>query len=250
MILYGLIGKNLGHTFSPAYFSEKFKNLKIKATYRIFELDAVEEVLSIVHEHENLAGFNVTIPFKKEIIKVLDEVDPVVAEIGSANTVMVIRDGQQVLLNGYNTDVVGFERSLVPFIAGRHISKALVLGTGGSAAAVSFVLRKLNISHLFVSRNPGNRETLSYPSLNREIIRAHPLIINTSPVGMFPDIKAYPDIPYEFLTSGHLLYDLIYNPSETVFMKQGKRYGAQVKSGEEMLRLQADESWNIWNAGR
>ncbi|MEJ2594375.1 MAG: shikimate dehydrogenase [bacterium] len=249
MVLYGLIGNNLGHTFSPAFFSEKFIELNIKAAYQVFELDNIDEVLSIVRENENLAGFNVTIPFKKAILKMLNEMDPVVSETGSANTVKVIRDKQKVRLKGYNTDVVGFEQSLLPFLSGRHIRKALVLGTGGSAAAVSFVLHKLNISHLFVSRNPDKKDTVSYPSLDREIIQSHPLIINTTPAGMFPDKKGYPDIPYQYLTSGHLLYDLIYNPPETIFMKQGKKYGAETKSGEEMLRLQADASWEIWCSG-
>ena len=248
MDVYGLIGKKLGHSFSPAYFNNKFENENIDAVYKLFEIASIEAFPALIDHSDGLVGFNVTIPYKEHIIPFLDEVDPVANLIGSVNTIKVDRNKNIPHLKGYNTDVIGFEKTLLKLISGRQVDNALILGTGGSAKTVSYVLDKLDIAHRFVSRTPGPKEDLSYKEIRREIISSNQLIINTTPVGMFPESDQKPDIPYQALSPNHALYDLIYNPEETRFLKLGKEKGAAVMSGGEMLKIQADEAWRIWNA--
>lgn len=245
MRTYGLIGFPLTHSFSQKYFAGRFQYQHISdAVYRNFAIDKIEDV-SFVFATENLCGLNVTIPYKETIIPFLDELDASASGVGAVNTV-VFRNGKKI---GYNTDVYGFEKSLTGFLAEAQRAqriKALILGTGGSSKAVAYVLKKLGIEFQFVSRTQ-KEYTLSYSDLKPQIILEHKLIINTTPLGMFPKMLAAPDIPYSFITSEHLLFDLIYNPSETESLKRGKQQGAQIKNGLEMLKLQAEKSWEIWN---
>lgn len=237
---YGLIGYPLTHSFSPSYFRKKFQRDGIAATYQPFILKDISQLPGIVNAVINLRGLNVTIPYKTAVIPYLDELSEVAEEVGAVNCID-IRDG---ILKGYNTDVTGFYQSLMPLLQSHH-HHAMVLGKGGSARAVCYVLRKLGIRYQQVSRQ-GGENVMTYDELTKETIAAHALIINTTPLGMYPDVKSYPPIPYEALTSRHLLFDLIYNPQETQFLYQGKKRGAEVKNGLQMLQLQADASWDIW----
>ncbi len=209
--------------------------------YENFSIPDIEELPDLLIRKIHLNGFNVTIPYKKQIIPFLHQLSPEVAEMGACNCVRILNKK----LIGYNTDIVGFENSLKPFLQ-KHHTHALILGTGGAAAAVEFVLRKLNIAFLNVSRT-ASENALQYDALNESILSAHTLIINTSPVGQFPTIDECPNIPYEYIGPQHHLYDLIYNPTETLFLQKGKAKGATVQNGYEMLVLQAEESWRIWN---
>ena len=242
MRTYGLIGYPLTHSFSEKYFANKFLQLGIyDAEYFTFSIPTIEDLHQIIKTHQNLCGFNITIPYKKQVLAFLNDADDTVKAMSACNCVN-IKDSHLI---GYNTDVVGFEYSLKPFLKLHH-NKALILGTGGAAAAVEFVLKKLHISYHLVSRNAtlGN---LNYADLNESIMSTHHLIINTSPVGQFPNIDQAPSIPYQFITSEHHLFDLIYNPTETAFLQKGKAKGASIQNGYEMLVLQAEESWRIWN---
>ena len=250
MQVYGLIGKRLGHSFSPAFFREKFVKLNLQAEYRLFEMEHVGQAKDLPVQFPGLVGFNVTVPFKRDMLELLDEAEPVVREIKAVNTVKVVRTEERILLTGYNTDVKGFEQSLIPFIKGKEIRKALILGTGGSAAAVALVLRSMAIDVLYVSRTPDAPGEIPYQALSGELFREYPLIINTTPLGMFPQVKTCPDIPFQDLSGANLVYDLVYNPLETLFLKNARKSGAAVKSGIEMLHLQAEESWNIWQSAR
>lgn len=243
MRLFGLVGYPLTHSFSQHYFTHKFSSLGIgdECYYKNFSIPDIEELPYLLIQKKFLDGFNITIPYKKQIIPFLHQLTPEVAEMGACNCVRI----QHKKLIGYNTDIFGFENSLKPFLQKNH-THALVLGTGGAAAAVEFVLRKLNISYLNVSRSAAN-QSIQYAALNKEIISQYQLIINTSPVGQYPNVDASPLIPYEFLGPKHHLYDLIYNPTETRFLQMGKAQGASVQNGYEMLVLQAEESWRIWN---
>jgi shikimate dehydrogenase len=191
-----------------------------------------------------IQGFNVTIPYKQDIIKYLDEIDEDANTIGAVNTIKIMKEGK---LKGYNTDIYGFENSLRPLLQS-HIKKALILGTGGASKAIAFVLKKNDIYCNFVSRNPTNTQTISYDDLDVRVISNHHLIINCTPVGTFPNIESSPGIPYEFLGDKHFLYDLVYNPEVSTFLAKGEERGAKIKNGEEMLQLQADRSWEIWNS--
>ncbi|MGE0637274.1 MAG: shikimate dehydrogenase [Bacteroidia bacterium] len=242
MRTFGLIGFPLTHSFSKKYFTDKFEQQHIAdAEYLNFPIETIENIHQ-VFERENLSGLNVTIPYKEAIIPFLDELDSTATGVGAVNTV-VFRNGKKI---GFNADVFGFETSLVGICNPEHETKALILGTGGSSKAVAYVLKKLGIQFQFVSRTQ-NENSLSYTDLKPQTILEHRLIINTTPVGMFPKIQDAPDIPYSFITSQHLLFDLIYNPEETEFLKRGKQQGAQTKNGLEMLQLQAERSWEIWN---
>jgi len=245
---FGLVGKKLKHSFSPEYFRKKFEASKIDARYLLFELENIEEFKNLVLSNPDISGLNVTIPYKKEIIQYLTELDNVASEVNSVNTIQFIKNKQGLVLKGFNTDVTGFEKTLVSFLDGKKELKAIILGTGGSAASVSYVLTKQKIPFLSVSRNPCNEGEIRYEDLNRNIIQESKLIINATPVGMFPNIAESPSIPYHFLTKDHFLYDLVYNPLETEFLKKGKKQGAIIINGLQMLQVQADESWNIWNA--
>ena len=238
---FGLIGYPLTHSFSQKYFTEKFAQESIQhCTYENFSLKDIAE-LSTVLQQDDLCGLNVTIPYKKQVLSFLTYVSPVVNKIGACNCIE-INDGK---LTGHNTDVVGFEKSLVPFLQSYH-TKALVLGTGGASAAVAFVLEKLGIAFQYVSRVASD-VSISYDAVDEKMISSHYLIINTTPLGMYPNVGECPAIPYQYLTPQHHVYDLIYNPAETKFLAKGTLQGATTQNGQEMLILQAEESWRIWN---
>jgi len=247
MQLFGIIGYPLGHSFSPAYFTSKFAAENVlNASYKAFPIDSINKLLPLIENQPELIGLNVTIPYKEQVIPLLHKLDETAKAVGAVNTIYINRQHTVPELTGFNTDVWGFEHSLCPLLTKDH-KKALILGTGGAAKAVAYVLDKLHIAYQYVSRNPQGTNTISYNQLNANIIDTHKLIINTSPLGMYPNIETCPDIPYALLSNKHLLYDLIYNPAETMFMQQGVKAGAKVKNGHEMLILQAEHSWAIWN---
>ncbi len=240
---FGLIGYPLSHSFSKGYFTEKFQKENIvDSKYDIFPLEKIEDFVELCNTHKNFVGLNVTIPYKEKIIPYLNELDETAANIGAVNTIKFI-NGKTI---GYNTDCYGFEMSLKPLLK-QHHAQALILGTGGASKAVEYVLKKLGISLQYVSRYKSEK-TISYEEVNQLIIHHSKLIINTTPIGMYPNVNNAPDIPYNAITDNHLLYDLIYNPEETQFLKEGKLHGAQTKNGLEMLYLQAERSWQIWNS--
>jgi len=224
-------------------FEKKFEEQTITdCTYENFELESIEEFPNLLKKNPGLKGLNITIPYKEEVVQFLNSNNQIVEAVGACNCIK-ISGGK---LFGYNTDVIGFEKSLRPLLKPWH-KKSLILGNGGATEAVTFVLRKLNISFDIVSRSLHTNSTLCYKDLGEEVMSESLLIINTTPLGMYPQTDQYPDIPYEFITEKHFLYDLIYNPSETMFLQKGKEKGAMIKNGEEMLVLQAEESWSIWN---
>ncbi|MDP4129906.1 MAG: shikimate dehydrogenase [Bacteroidota bacterium] len=242
---FGLIGFPLGHSFSRNYFNSKFLQESITdCSYSNFEIPDIHLLTEVLKDPE-LQGLNVTIPYKKDVIPFLHTVDSVVRHTGACNCIRI----QNHQLHGYNTDVTGFEKSFMEkWTPGDH--RALILGTGGSSKAVAYVLNELGIDFLFVSRNHSKSPAhLQYAELTEKIIRDHPLIINCTPLGMYPEINALPPLPYEFLTAGHYLFDLIYNPASTQFLQKGEAAGARVKNGADMLKIQADASWEIWNPG-
>ena len=243
---YGLIGFPLGHSFSRNYFNNKFADEKIDAEYVNFEIPSIQDFRRVIEENPNIYGLNVTIPYKQQVIPYLDELDADAEEIGAVNVIKFIREaGQKLKLVGYNSDVVGFMGSIKPLLKPHH-RKALILGTGGASKAIVYGLRKLGISSVFVSRTK-KEGMLTYDELMPEIVQEFTVIINCTPVGMFPHTDACPALPYECLTGKHLLFDLIYNPEETLFMKKGAAQGAITKNGLEMLLLQAIGAWSIWN---
>lgn len=242
--VYGLVGLKLGHSFSQKYFTEKFNADAIgNSKYMLFELGSIEEFPQLLKENPNLKGLNVTIPYKEEIIRFLDGLDPVAARIGAVN-VVTFKDGKRI---GYNSDYVGFKRSLEKFYPVTSSATALVLGTGGASKAVIAALEDLQIAVHLVSRQKRAGH-LTYQDLTPAVMASVSLIINASPVGTFPQTDAAPDIPYQLLTPRHYLYDLVYNPTETLFMKKGKLAGATTINGYEMLCLQAEAAWKIWNS--
>lgn len=244
--VFGLLGKNISYSFSKKYFTNKFNELGLSDySYENFDMVSMDNFPLILNENINsLKGLNVTIPYKEDIFKYLDELDEDAREIGAVNTIKIL-DGFR--LKGYNTDVYGFEKSLQPLLKS-NIKYALILGTGGASKAIAYALKKLNISFLFVSRYPKNIETISYKEVDEKILNKFNLIINCTPLGTFPKIDEFPQIPYQFLNKKHLLFDLIYNPSVSKFLKKGREMGAKVKNGEQMLELQADKSWEIWSS--
>ena len=241
---FGLIGFPLSHSFSPAYFAKKFENEgHSDCLYEAFPIKSVEELTSLLLDKPDLEGLNVTIPYKKTVLPYLESYIEAVEKTGACNCIK-IKNGK---LTGYNTDVIGFEKSLLSNLTDAH-NKALILGTGGSAAAVEFVLKKSGIQFLFVSRKsqPG-KSILTYDEISQNILNEYKLIINTTPLGMYPDVDECPDISYDYLTKDHYLYDLVYNPQQTLFLKKGAAKGAITKNGADMLIIQAEESWKIWN---
>jgi len=248
MQLYGLIGYPLSHSFSQAWFRKKFRNEGLPGhDYMNFPLKDISEINDIIKKYHNLLGFNVTIPYKEQIIRYLDDIDVAAAEIGAVNTVKITRkDAKKAFLKGYNTDVYGFEQSLKPFLSKKH-KHALILGTGGASKAVVYVLKKLKIDYRFVSRNPSFDISVKYKELDNNFIKKHTLIINTTPLGMFPGIKSLPDIPYQYINRNHLMFDLVYNPLKTKFLEKGEINGATIINGYKMLELQAEKSWEIFN---
>lgn len=248
---YGLIGYPLGHSFSKKYFTEKFEKENINARYELYELADIHNFVSLVSELE-LSGLNITIPHKERIIPFLDELDETAAEIGAVNVIQFKRLSDKVVLKGYNTDVIGFINTIQPHLQPYH-QKALVLGTGGAAKAMAYGLRKLGVEVTFVSRkrqamNGRQQVTITYEELNEDIMSGNLLIVNASPVGTFPNVNECPAIPYHFITSRHLLFDAVYNPAETLFLKKGKEQGAFVINGEGMLIGQAEAAWKVWNS--
>ncbi len=246
--LLGLIGYPLEHSFSERYFNEKFSSLGYDfIEYRNFPLEDIEELPDLLDLFPEICGFNVTIPHKRSVMKFLDGIDEVAEQVGAVNTVVVKRDGEEIRLLGYNTDVIGFEQSLVPLLDPHH-RRALILGTGGAAQAVAYVLERLGIDYAFVSRRSNARmRTFLYSELNGDILSDYQIIINTTPLGMYPHTHLYPAIPYEDLGQQHLLYDLIYNPAETEFLRRGRVQGAKISNGLEMLYKQADAAWEIFH---
>jgi shikimate dehydrogenase len=245
MRTFGLIGRTLSHSFSQAYFSQKFDRLHLSdCHYELFELAAASELPQLLARHPNLAGLNVTIPYKEQIWPYLTRVAPSAALVGAVNVVEFQADGSLV---GHNTDYVGFRESLRKFYPAGPGPRALILGTGGAAKAVAVALRELGIAYWFVSRDPLQAQ-LTYAELTPAVIGAHPLIINTTPLGTYPAVHECPPLPYEALTPAHYLFDLIYNPRETQFLERGRLAGAHTKNGFEMLELQAEAAWDIWNA--
>ncbi len=242
---YGLIGYPLQHSFSVGYFNEKFRNEGIDAEYINYEIPVIQDLMEILDKTPDLKGLNVTIPYKQQVMKYLHAVSPEAKAIGAVNVIRVEHRGAKIFLKGYNSDVIGFTKSIEPLLERFH-RKALILGTGGAAKAVDYGLRSLGLETRFVSRTkkPG---VLTYEELNAEHMEAYKVIVNCTPVGMYPNIDECPDLPYESMNSQTLLYDLLYNPDETLFMKKGAAQGAFVKNGLEMLLLQAFASWEFWN---
>lgn len=242
---YGLIGYPLGHSFSKNYFNEKFENERINAKYINFEIPRIEDLAEVLDTNPELKGLNVTIPYKEKVLSYLDFISPEATAIGAVNVIKVEHKGKQTSLKGYNSDVIGFTRSIEPLIESCH-KKALILGTGGASKAVDYGLRSLGLETVFVSRfeRPG---TIQYDKITPEVIKEYNVIVNCTPVGMYPHVDECPQLPYESMDSHTLLYDLIYNPDETLFMKKGKKHGANVKNGLEMLLLQAFASWDFWH---
>ena len=244
MKLYGLIGNPLGHSFSKKYFTEKFyKENRTDCRFELYPLQSIDEFSGLIKNTTNLKGLAVTIPYKESVILFLSEVNDHAKKIGAVNCIKISADK----LVGYNTDAIGFEKSLKPLLKSNHV-KALVLGSGGSSKAIQYVLKKLNIPFFIVTRNEKlNEGFIRYDSVDETIIQNYPLIINCTPVGMFPNDDEQPALPYHFLSAKNLLYDLVYKPEETKFLSSGKHFGAATKNGFEMLLIQAEENWRIWN---
>ena len=236
--IFGLIGKNLKHSFSKKYFEEKFKKQELTHyQYINIEIDDISLLREVISQ-KTMLGFNVTSPYKEEIIKELDYIDKDARKIGAVNCVKIINGD----MHGFNTDVTGFEKSIIPNLNGRQ--NALILGSGGSSHSIQFTLKKLNIPFTTVSRKPP----FTYKSLTKDILHKYDIIINCTPLGCFPDIDTYPAIPYQYINPAHLLFDLIYNPKKSKFLSFGESNGSKIKNGEEMLVIQAEESWKIWNS--
>lgn len=245
MKLLGLIGRTLGHSFSAKYFAEKFERegLSSEFSYQLFELPEIGDVEGLLAENPNLIGFNVTIPYKEQIIPFLDDLSSEARAIGAVNCVKILSDGRRV---GYNTDVDGIRLTLDNLLGKEKIALALVLGSGGASKAVKYVLRERGIKCVIVSRNSDSGD-ITYDEVSAEVMAANKLIINASPVGTYPKVEDAPALPYHLLTTEHLLFDLVYNPSVTRFMQYGIEQGAQTVSGLDMLHAQAESAWQIWN---
>jgi shikimate dehydrogenase len=240
----GLLGKNIGYSFSRNYFTGKFKNegLANDFIYENYDIDSIEKFSEILKNTPDLIGLNVTIPYKEAVIPFLDELSEEAKQIGAVNTIKVAKNGKLI---GNNTDYYGFMESLKPLLKNHH-KKALILGTGGAAKAVAFSLKKMNIESVFVSRE-AKENTISYQNLNTQTFNLYQIIINCTPLGTSPKTELSPDIPYEGFTPNHIAYDLIYNPEKTAFLKKAESKGAVIKNGYEMLVLQAEKAWKIWN---
>jgi len=241
---YGLIGYPLGHSFSKRFFTEKFENEHIDAIYESFPIENIQKFTELTAEVE-LNGLNVTIPYKEQVISFLDELDENASEIGAVNVIQFIRSNNTLTLKGFNTDAIGFEVSVSPYLKPHH-TKALILGTGGASKAIKFVLEKSGIETKYVSRTPA-ADRLTYSDLNKQLMDDYTLIVNASPLGTFPKVDECPAIPYQFLNAKHLLFDVVYNPAETLFLKKGCEQGAVGLNGEQMLVEQALAAWKIWN---
>ena len=242
---FGLLGKNISYSFSRKYFSEKFQKLGLNDfKYSNLDIPEIEEFpFLLYHREDEYQGINVTIPYKESVMRYLHEIDEDALKIGAVNTIKVTNDNK---LYGYNTDFYGFQKSIEPFIQ-KHHKKALILGTGGASKAIAYALQKMDISYKFVSRSAAEDKFL-YSMLNQQVMEEYTVIINCTPIGTFPDVDEAPKIPFEFITEKHLLFDLIYNPEQSKFLREGLKRGAAIKNGFEMLELQAEKSWEIWNS--
>ena len=240
---FGLIGKDIEYSFSRAYFKKKFEAEDLPHSYVNFDLKSIDEFPRVIKNTERLKGLNVTIPYKEAVIPFLDKLNKKAKKIGAVNTIKITKKGKLI---GYNTDCYGFTKSVKPFLKPHH-KKALILGTGGASKAIIYSLKKLNIDYSYVSRKKSNGVSFTYDSLTNEIIKEHQIIINSTPLGTFPNIEDCPNIPYEALTNNHILFDLIYNPEETKFLKLGKQQKATTINGLKMLKLQAEKAWSIWD---
>lgn len=238
---YGLIGKNLSHSFSQRYFSQKFEKEDIKVVYLNYELNDIKEIEQVLSDPE-IAGLNVTIPYKEQVIPFLDELDPEASEVMAVNTI-AFQAGRKI---GYNTDIYGFRQMIKPFFESHH-ERAMILGTGGASKAVTYVLENLGVDIIYISRNSVGEDQFGYEDINEGMIAYNPIIVNTTPVGMYPNVNELIPLPYEFITERHLVIDLIYNPEETLFLQEARKKGATVLNGKTMLEQQAEKSWEIWN---
>ncbi len=245
MDTYGLIGYPLEHSFSISYFNQKFADEGIDAQYENFEIKSIESLMEVIDSHPDLKGLNVTIPYKEKVIPFLDSMSPEAVAIGAVNVIRVSHENNKITLKGFNSDVIGFTKSIEPMLEKIH-RKALILGTGGASKAVNYGLRNLGLETIFVSRyqRPG---TIQYKDITPDIIKEYNVIVNCTPCGMYPHTDECPDLPYDHMDNHTVLYDLIYNPDETLFMKKGAAHGANTKNGLEMLLLQAFASWEFWN---
>ena len=244
---FGIIGCPLKQSFSGAFFNEKFRSEGIDAQYVNFEIPRIEDFPEVISENPDLCGLNVTIPYKQQVIPYLDELDKNTAGIGAVNVIEVVRSPKgKVKLIGHNSDIIGFMDSIAPLLQPQH-TKALALGTGGASRAVYHGLLNLGIEPQWVSRRKSSDDVLTYAELNEEVMSEHLVIVNCTPLGMYPKVDDCPDIPYSLITANHLLYDVVYNPEETLFLKRGREQGAITKNGTEMLLLQAYAAWDFWN---
>ena len=243
---YGLIGYPLGHSFSISYFNQKFADEGIDAEYVNFEIPSIDQLQEILDITPNLRGLNVTIPYKQKVMEFLDYITPEAQAIGAVNVIRVTHEGRNIRLKGYNSDVIGFTQSIEPMLEKKWHRKALILGTGGASKAINYGLKSLGLETVFVSRYQ-RPDTIQYESITPEVIKEYNVIVNCTPLGMYPHADECPQLPYEAMDSHTILYDLIYNPDETLFMKRGAEYGAEVKNGLEMLLLQAFASWEFWH---
>ncbi len=241
--MYGLIGFPLSHSFSKKYFTEKFEKENIlDSEYHAFPIEKIELLPQLIKDNPSLKGLSVTIPHKESVIPFLDELDVTAKKIGAVNCIK-ITNGKLI---GYNTDAFGFKQSIKPFLESQH-ERALILGTGGASKAVEYVLKEIGINCFFVTRNKTAENQFTYYEVNENMLNAFKLIVNATPLGMFPNIDSCPEIPYQFISPSHLLYDLVYNPTETEFLKKGKAKGASIVNGYSMLQQQAEEAWRIWS---
>jgi shikimate dehydrogenase len=243
---YGLIGYPLGHSFSISYFNQRFTDEGINAKYVNFEIPTIDELPEVIAKNPELRGLNVTIPYKEKVIPFLDSIAPEAGAIGAVNVIRVTHRGNKTELKGYNSDVIGFTKSIEPMLDKKWHQKALILGTGGASKAIDYGLRSLGLETVFVSRYE-RPNTIQYQNITPEVVKEYNVIVNCTPLGMYPKTEVCPDLPYEAMDSHTILYDLIYNPDETLFMKRGAEYGANVKNGLEMLLLQAFASWEFWH---
>ena len=241
---YGLIGYPLGHSFSISYHNQRFADEGINAKYFNFEIPTIDDLAAVIDKNPELKGLNVTIPYKQKVMPFLDYISPEARAIGAVNVIRVTHSGKKTVLKGYNSDVIGFTQSIEPMLEDYH-KKALILGTGGASKAIAYGLKSLGLEYVFVSRyqRPG---TIQYERITPEVIHEYNVIVNCTPLGMFPKTEACPQLPYEDMDERNILYDLIYNPDETLFMRRGAEHGATVKNGLEMLLLQAFASWEFW----
>lgn len=243
---YGLIGYPLGHSFSISYFNQKFTDENIDAVYENYEIPSIDTLPEVLGSNLELKGLNVTIPYKEKVLPFLDNISPEARAIGAVNVIRITHKGNKTELKGYNSDVIGFTKSIEPMLDKKWHQKALILGTGGASKAIDYGLRNLGLETVFVSRYE-RPNTIQYQNITPEVIKEYNVIVNCTPLGMYPKTEECPDLPYEAMDSHTILYDLIYNPDETLFMKRGAEYGANVKNGLEMLLLQAFASWEFWH---